>query len=122
MKHKKQGKFTSIGTTAFTTLGITAHNFCHYLCLGVVALLSVAGVSVIGMPLMFLESYAIYFWAMGLIFLAASFYLLYTRPLCISKNAILANSGLLIIAVPIKVGSLNYGFWAGGGLVVATAI
>lgn len=121
-KKQKEGKIASIGATTFTTLGITAHNFCHYLCLGVIALLSIAGISVIGMPLMFLENYAIYFWAMGLIFLTASFYLLYTKPLCISKNAILANSGLLIIAVPIKVGSLNYGLWAGGGLLVGVSV
>src|SRR3990167_3028862 len=112
-KIQKTGKYASAGATAFTTLVITSHNFCHYLCLGVVALLSIAGITAAGMPLMWLEDYAVYFWGMGLIFLAVSFYLLYTRPFCISKNAIMANSGLLIIAVPITVGSLNYGFWAG---------
>src|SRR3989344_1321523 len=117
-KIQKTGKYASAGATAFTTLGITAHNFCHYLCLGVVALLSVAGITAAGMPLMWLEDYAVYFWLMGLIFLGVSFYLLYTRPFCISKNAITANTGLLIAAVPLKnsIGSSIYLFWAIGGL------
>ncbi len=116
----KQGKFASIGATAFTTLGITAHNFCHYICLLAIAALGFFGVAAAGMPLMWLENYAVYFWAMGLVFLGVSFYLLYTRPHCISKNAILANSGLLVIAVPINLGALSYGLWAMGGILVAT--
>jgi len=123
-KIQKTGKYASAGATAFTTLGITAHNFCHYLCLGVVAMLTVAGVSVVGMPLMWLEDYAVYFWGMGLIFLGISFYLLYTRPFCISKNAITANSGLLVAAVPLKdvIGSQIYLFWASGVVIIAYAV
>ena len=88
-----------------------------------VALLSVAGITAAGMPLMWLEDYAIYFWAMGLIFLAVSFYLLYTRPFCISRNAIMANSGLLVAAVPLKniIGSSIYLFWIIGGLLFGYA-
>lgn len=121
-KNEKAGKLASIGATGFTTLGITAHNFCHYLCLGIIAALGIFGIASAGMPLMWLENYAIYFWAMGLIFLGVSFYLLYMRPNCISKNAIMANTGLLVIAIPANFGALNYGFWTAGGLLVATSV
>src|SRR3989344_3290358 len=122
-KIQKTGKYASAGATAFTTLGITAHNFCHYLCLGVVAMLTIAGVSVVGMPLMWLEVYAVYFWLMGLVFLGVSFYLLYTRPFCISRNAIMANSGLLVAAVPLKnvIGEPIYLFWIIGGVIFGYA-
>ena len=121
--NSKEGKFASIGATAFTTFGITAHNFCHYICLGAVAALSVFGIAGAGMPLMFLENYAVYFWGMGLIFLGISFYLLYTKPLCISKNAIIANTGLLVAAVPLGggIGSLIYAFWIIGAGIFAYA-
>ncbi len=118
-KSEEAGKLASIGATGFTTLGIAAHNFCHYICLLAIAALSFFGVASAGMPLMWLENYAIYFWAMGLIFLAVSFYLLYTRPACISKNAIIANTGLLVIAVPVNFGAFSYGLWAVGGIIVA---
>ena len=123
LKKAKTGKYASAGATAFTTLGITAHNFCHYLCLGVVAMLTIAGVSVVGMPLMWLEDYAVYFWLMGLVFLGVSFYLLYTRPFCISRNAIMANSGLLVAAVPLKnvIGEPIYLFWIIGGVIFGYA-
>ena len=118
---EKKGKYTSVGATAFTTIGITAHNFCHYLCLAVIAALSALGIASAGMPLMFLENYAVYFWGMGLAFLAISFYLLYNKPYCISKKAIMANTGLLIIAVPLKLGAVSYGLWIAGGMIVAAS-
>src|SRR3989344_5263936 len=79
---------------------ISAHNVCHTLCIGVVAALTFFGIAVSGMPLMFLQKYTLLFWGMAVSFLALSLALYYFKGPCISKKAMLFNSGLIVAGVP----------------------
>lgn len=121
-RFKKKAKITGVfGTVSGTGSIISAHNVCHALCLAVVAFLSVFGVIVSSDILMFLENYNLFFWSMGIFFLALGLMLLLKYPNCMSRKMILANSGLLIIGVP-YLPSLNLLFWIVGSIIVSASI
>ncbi len=90
---------------------------CHNLCLAVIALLSLIGVTVVGMPLLFLTQYAVYFWSAAAVFLAPTLYMYSKHSKCVSKNLIIFNIGILIFSVPF-VQELNPFFWAVGGIII----
>ncbi|MBI4144664.1 hypothetical protein HY493_00465 [Candidatus Woesearchaeota archaeon] len=95
---------------------------CHSVCLGLIALLSVMGIVVTGMPLYFLTTVAIPLWTVAVVLLLVTFGL-YVKKKCISKNLILFNSGLIIAGVPFQaVQGFSAVFWTVGGLVAATGI
>lgn len=100
---------------------ISAHNICHSICLGVVAILSVFGIIVSSNVLMFLENYNLLFWSMGIFFLATSLLLYIKFGKCISPKMILLNTGLLIVGFPFSL-LAQYVFWIIGGLVATASV
>ena len=114
-KTKNEGKVVSAANAASAGGSIIgAHNICHSICMAAVALLSVFGVVIASDALMFLESFALPFWTMGIAFLGISIFL-YARYCCISKKLLVFNAGLLIIGIPF-VQTLSYAwvFWITG--------
>lgn len=100
-ENKTQGKGVQLaGSVSGAGSIISAHNICHYLCLGVVALLSVFGIIVSSDILMWLENYNLLFWSMGLVFFFVGLFLFYRKPCCISEKTLLFNAGLLSIGFP----------------------
>ena len=93
---------------------------CHNLCLVVIAMLSFIGISVAGMPLLFLTQYAVYFWSAALIFLIPTIFM-YFRNCCMSKNLLLFNIGIIVLSVPF-IQELNPVFWVIGGVIVLISI
>lgn len=93
---------------------------CHSVCLGLIALLSLIGITLTGMPLLFLTKIAVPLWLIAVALLAVVAYF-YFRMHCISKNLILVNSGLIIAGVPFKtLQQYQQVFWViGGGLALA---
>lgn len=95
---------------------------CHSVCLGIIALLSVMGIAVAGMPLAFLTEIAVPLWTVAVVLLLITFGL-YVKKKCISRNLLLFNSGLIIAGVPFSaVQSFSVAFWIVGGLVAATGV
>ena len=94
------------------------YNVCHNICLILIAGLSVMGISLQGMPLAFLQDYAVIFWVAAVTMLAVTLYL-YKKHKCVSKHLLAANTGLLIAAVPFKeLEFMQLGLWVVGfGLV-----
>ncbi len=74
---------------------------CHNICLGIIALLSVVGITVTGMPLLFMTNLAIPMWSIAVVLLAAALILHHMKK-CISTNLIIFNSGLIIAGIPFK--------------------
>ncbi len=72
---------------------------CHNICLGIVALLGILGITVVGMPLAFLTKVAIPLWSVAVALLIITI-LLYVKKKCISRNLIMINSGLIIAGTP----------------------
>ncbi len=95
---------------------------CHSVCLGLIALLSVVGITLTGMPLLFLTKIAVPLWliAVALLGVVLCFYF---RMHCISRNLILLNSGLIIAGIPFtKLQQYQQAFWAIGGSVALAGI
>lgn len=115
-KMKRVGKAETVATGVTGTASIiSAHNVCHAVCLGAVAVLSVFGIAISSTALMFLQDYNLLFWSMGLFFLIVSM-ILYLRLGCISKNVMAANAGIIIAGIPFFPAE-QLMFWIVGGSV-----
>ncbi len=77
-------------------------NVCHSLCVSVVSLLAIFGITTQILPLMFLQTYQLYFWSAALVFTALSFYFFLKQKPAIARdrNLLLINAGLLLFGLP----------------------
>ncbi len=91
------------GTASGVLGGIgSIHNVCHSLCVTVVSILAIFGITTSILPLMFLQTYQMYFWIGALVFTALSFYfyLKQKRLVTRDRNLLLINGGLLLFGLP----------------------
>mgnify|MGYP001565865945 FL=1 len=96
---------------------------CHNLCLGIAAALSLIGITIVGMPLLFLTKYAVYFWSVAVLLLIPTLIMYWKNRTGMSKNIILANIGIIIAAVPFaSLQSYQFVFWVIGGILVLGSI
>lgn len=118
-KAKLVGKTGSISGFA-SILG--SWQICHNLCLGLIALLSVLGITLVGMPFLFLTKIAIYIWSFAFVLLLVTLWF-YFKKNCISGKLVLFNVGVIIIGIPFKsVQKFSIYFWVTGGSLVILAI
>lgn len=111
------------GALSSATSVLGSYQICHNVCLGIIAALSIVGISVAGMPLMFLTRVSVHFWIAGVAMLLLMIYLWQYRQMKFSKNLLLVNSGLLIAGVPFTVlSSFQKLFWVAGGFVVSAGV
>lgn len=113
-KEKLAGTTGSISGVA-SVLG--SWQVCHNVCLGLIAILSLIGITVVGMPLLFLTKIAIPLWiaAFVLLLITLGFYF---KKRCISSKLITFNSGLVIAGVPFQIFQpFLVFFWIIGGLI-----
>lgn len=121
--NKIKEKFVGIaGSVSGITSILGSWQACHNLCLGVIALLSILGITVIGMPLMFLRKIALPFWIIAASLLVITLFI-YFKKRCISHKLILLNSGLIIAGTPFQsLQSFSPLFWIVGGTLVIFSI
>ena len=86
------------GVSGFSSI-LGSWQICHNLCLGLISLLSVIGISVAGMPFLFLTKIVIPLWTIALLLFGVTFYF-YKKRKCVSKNLLLLNAGFLIAGIP----------------------
>ena len=119
---KKDIKEKVIGATGSVSGAasiIGSWQICHSLCLGLIALLGVVGITVTGMPLLFFTKIAVPLWTIAVLLLITTIFV-YTQKKCISKNLIILNSGLIIAGTPFQsLQKFSIFFWIVGG---ATAL
>ena len=99
----KSRLFGGGGTASGVLGGIgSIHNVCHSLCVTVVSILAIFGITTSILPLMFLQTYQMYFWVGALVFTVASFYfyLQQKRRVARDRNLLFINFGLLIFGLP----------------------
>ena len=84
-----------------------------------IAVLSLIGITVIGMPLAFFTKIAIPMWSIALVLLVVLIGM-YVKKQCVSKNLLYVNSGIIVAGVPFQpLQQYSIGFWIVGGLLVA---
>ena len=111
----------SAGAVSAATSALGGYQVCHNLCMAVIALLSILGVTVAGMPLMFLTKVAVPFWIAAVAMLGIMGYF-HLKMKCISGKLLVFNSGLIIAGVPFA--PLNQHpiiLWVIGGALVLSA-
>ncbi len=114
-KQKMAGIFSGLsGSLSF----LGGWQVCHNLCLGIIALLSLIGITVVGMPLLFLNQYAVYFWSAAILLLIPTLLMYRRNRKCISGKLVLFNAGIVIASVPFAPQAYQILFWAAGGLLI----
>ena len=104
---------TSTLSSIMSFLG--GYQVCHSICLTIVSLLSLIGITLVGMPLLFLTKVAVPFWIAAVVLLAITM-LMYLKMKCISRNLLLLNAGILIAGVPFaSFQRYNFALWGVGG-------
>jgi hypothetical protein len=95
---------------------------CHNVCLALVGFLSILGITVVGMPLVFLTEVAIPIWTVAVMLLIIAA-ILYVKKRCISSRLLIVNSGLIIAGVPFPfLQQFTKIFWVIGGVLVMAGI
>ena len=106
------GSALSAGTSI-----LGSYQLCHSLCMSAIALLSIIGITVTGMPLLFLTKVAVPFWIAGVSLLVIMLMLWQYKILHFSSKLVLANAGLLVAGIPFEsVASFQKLFWILGVL------
>lgn len=122
MKNLKEKIVGATGSVSGAASILGSWQICHNICLGLIALLSLIGITVVGMPLQFFTEIAVPMWlaAAGLLVVTI---LIYLKKPCISKNLIIINSGLIIAGVPFQMFQpYSLLLWIIGGTAVAIGI
>ncbi len=117
---EKGATLTSSVSGAMSFLG--GYQVCHNVCLGIIALLSVIGITVVGMPLLFLQKVAVPFWILAFVLFLISLVFYFGKG-CISRNLLIFNSGVLIAGIPFGfVQPYISLFWIVGGAFVLISV
>jgi len=121
-KNLKEKAVGAVGTVSGAASILGSWQICHNLCLALIAVLGVIGITLTGMPLLFFTKIAVPVWTFAVILLVATL-LLYLKMKCISKNLIIINSGLIIAGIPFQsLQKFNILFWIVGGAVVLSGL
>jgi len=122
IKYFKEKLAGITGSVSGVTSILGSWQVCHNVCLGLIALLSVVGITVVGMPLLFLTKIAIPIWIIAFVLLLITLGF-YFKKKCISNRLILINSGLVIAGVPFQIlQPFLVFFWVIGGILVIIGI
>ena len=122
IKNIKEKIIGATGSVSGVTSILGSWQVCHNVCLGIISLLSLIGITIVGMPLLFLTKVAIPFWSVAFVLLLATVWLYYKKG-CISGKLILLNAGLIIAGIPFApLQRFSIFFWVVGGTLAATAI
>ncbi len=123
--YKKTLKEKVIGATGSVSGAASAlgsWQVCHNICLAIIALLAIMGITITGMPLLFLTKIAIPIWIIAVI-LFIIILSIYIKKKCMSKNLIVLNSGFIIAGIPFQpLQKFSVIFLIAGGLLIVTAI
>lgn len=107
MKEESQTIKSRLSEGAGITSGIlggigSIHNVCHSICAALVFALATFGITTSILPLMFLQTYQLYFWLGAVVFTGLSFYFYFQQKnhKALDRNLLFINIGLLIFSLP----------------------
>src|SRR3989338_976335 len=101
IKNAKEKLVGATGSLSGAASILGSWQVCHNVCLGIIALLGLIGITVVGMPLLFFTKIAIPAWLIAVALLAVVVWLYFNKH-CLSKNLIMLNSGLIIAGIPFQ--------------------
>lgn len=122
LSNLKEKILSASGSVSGAASILGSWQICHAVCLGIIALLSVVGIVVVGMPLLFLTKIAVPMWIFAAVLFGITVTIYITKK-CISRTVLLLNAGLLIAGIPFQaVQSFSPYLWSIGGTVSSVGI
>ncbi len=120
---KPENKFSFLSSFSGGASILSSYQVCHNVCMGLIGLLSLIGITLVGMPLAFLLPYTVPFWVIGTALLVITFFIYFKKPKCMSRNLLIFNTGIIIAAIPFKeVQEFQPFFWVSGGIIILIAV
>ena len=121
-KNLKERLIGATGSLSGGTSILGSWQGCHNICLTIIAILGAIGITVVGMPLLFLTKIALPLWIAAFVLLLMTLGL-YFKKKCISHRIVIFNSGLVIAGVPFEaLQPFLVLFWVIGGLLSLLAV
>lgn len=118
-------KILSLTSSLSGLMGVfSSWTVCHNVCTAAIALLAIIGITVTGMPLLFLQGVAVPFWTAAVILFAVLLFLKLRKMGCLSGRMLALNAGLIVFGMPLQPlqqFSLLFRI-AGGALILAAAV
>ncbi len=118
-------KLLSFASSLSGLMGVfSSWTVCHNVCTAAIALLAIIGITVTGMPLLFLQGVAVPFWTAAVILFAVLLFLKLRKMGCLSGRMLTLNAGLIVFGTPLQPlqqFSLLFRI-AGGALILAAAV
>mgnify|MGYP001614207108 CR=1 FL=1 len=100
--HPKE-KYVSYFSSLSGASGIfSSYQVCHSICLGTIALLSLIGITLTGLPFLFLQALALPLWTIALILFVISLILYIKHKHQNMKNLLVFNFGAIIVGIPFE--------------------
>ena len=122
IKNLKEKLIGATGSVSGAASILGSWQICHNICLGLIAALSLIGITIIGMPLLFLTKIAVQVWSIAVILLIITIVIYLKKP-CISRNLIIINSGLIIAGIPFQsLQKFSVFFWTVGSILAVFGI
>ncbi len=122
MKTTKEKIISITGSISGTASVLGSWQICHNVCIGLIALLSIFGITIIGMPLEFLTKISIPLWGIAVSLLAITSVIYYVKR-CVSQKLLLLNFGLVTIGIPFpSLQKFSLFFWIIGGSLVLISL
>ena len=117
-------KILSATSSASGLMGVfSSWTVCHNVCTAAIALLAIIGITVTGMPLLFLQSVAVPFWVAAVALFAILLLLKVRKMGCLSGKMLLLNAGLITAGIPFQAArQFSKVFWLAGGALVLAAL
>ncbi|MBI2580451.1 hypothetical protein HYV85_01450 [Candidatus Woesearchaeota archaeon] len=117
-------KILSATSSASGLMGVfSSWTVCHNVCTAAIALLAIIGITVVGMPLLFLQKVAVPFWTAAVIIFAVLLFLKLRKMGCLSGKALTLNAGLIVAGTPFQAAQqFSKLLWIVGGVLTLTAI
>lgn len=112
-------KISGAGASCVSILG--SYQLCHSICILAISLLAIIGITVTGMPLLFLTKLALPFWILAIILFSVLLILKIRGMGCINNNSLTFNGGLLITGIPFLQDYYQY-LWGIGSMFVLYSI
>lgn len=110
-----------ISTITGITSVLGSWQVCHTVCLGIVTILGIIGITLTGMPLSFLTTIAKPVWTIAVTLYAITLLLHTRKHACISPTILLLNAGIIIAGIPF-IQSYTPIFYIIGGTITTIAI
>jgi len=99
---KKKSFVSYISSVSGISGVFSSYQVCHSICLAVISVLSLVGITLTVLPLVFLQKIALPLWTFAVALFGVGLLLYIKNGECMSKNLLIFNFGAILIGIPFE--------------------